>query len=247
MREPSLHVYRLLLLCYPSEFRLEYGDEMTRTFRQQHRQALGARGLSGIALPWWRVVTDLILVAPKERIHMLLQDIRYAFRTFRANPGFALAAVLTITLGIGANTAIFSVVNGILLQPLPYPDPDRLAMVYLNEAERNAPFAHMSVADYLDWRTHDRSFEATAAFGAFGNRFNLTGGGEPEQVRGTYATAGFFSILGAKPVAGRLFGRCFFPCERHPRLRGWQTLSASFSGSWIGRCPFPRAGVLMDC
>jgi len=129
------------------------------------------------------------------------QDLRYGFRTLRKNPGFAAIAMLALALGIGANTAIFSVVNGVLLQPLTYPDPDRL----LNIFESNGEFSHYSVAypNFLDWRRGAHSFTDMGAFR--GDDFNFTGSGEPEQVAGEYVSASLLPVLGVAPIRGRSF------------------------------------------
>jgi putative ABC transport system permease protein len=198
-------LYRLLLFCYPSGFREEFGEQMTECFGAQCRETRRSQGVRGLVLLWLGVVTDLVRVAVKERASMLLQDLRFSLRTLRRSPGFTVVAVLTSALGIGAATAIFSVLNGVLLKPVPFAEADRLAMVYLNAAERGVPRSHFSVADFIDWRAHDRAFEQTAAFGAFGRYLTLDGAGEPEQVSGTFATSGFFAILGVRPVLGRVF------------------------------------------
>jgi len=129
------------------------------------------------------------------------QDLRYGFRTLLKNPGFTAIAMLALALGIGANTAIFSVVNGVLLRPLAYPDPDRL----LNIFEANAEFGHYSVAypNYLDWRGGSRSFTDMGAFRS--DDFNFTGNGEPEQVAGEYVSASLIPVLGVTPFLGRSF------------------------------------------
>jgi putative ABC transport system permease protein len=132
---------------------------------------------------------------------MMLQDLRYAFRSLRRSPAFTLAAAATLALGIGANTAIFSVVNGVLLNPLPFPNPDRLVMVWGKHVTIGRETA--SLPDYLDWRREARSFEQMAAL--TNTRFNLTGAGEPEVVRGALATANLFSALGLPPSMGRSF------------------------------------------
>jgi len=131
----------------------------------------------------------------------LLQDLRYGLRMLAKNPGFTAVAVLTLALGIGVNTAIFSVVNGVLLRPLPYPEPDRLVQIY----ERSAQFNEMSVSypNFLDWERMNRSFAGMAAYR--GESFNFTGAGQPEQVPGAVVTANFFSVLGVKPLQGRTF------------------------------------------
>jgi putative ABC transport system permease protein len=132
---------------------------------------------------------------------MMLQDLRYACRSLRRSPAFTLAAAATLALGIGANTAIFSVVNGVLLNPLPFPDPDRLVMVWGKHVTIGRETA--SLPDYLDWQREARSFEQMAAL--TNTRFNLTGAGEPEVVRGALATANLLSVLGVIPPIGRSF------------------------------------------
>lgn len=129
------------------------------------------------------------------------QDLRYGIRTLRKNAGFSAIAILALAIGIGANTAIFSVVNGVLLQPLAYPDPARLVSLY----EAMADFSHSSVAypNYLDWRRESQSFSGMGAFRS--DNFNLTGSGRPEQVSGEYVTASLLPVLGVTPVLGRYF------------------------------------------
>jgi len=129
------------------------------------------------------------------------QDLRYALRQLRRNPGFTIVAILTLALGIGANTAIFSVVNGVLLNPLPYPQPNRLVALY----SRTAQFSNASISypNFLDWVRDNRSFSAMAAYRP--DNFSLTGMGEPERVPIDMISAPFFSILGVKPVLGRSF------------------------------------------
>ncbi|HEX5581012.1 MAG TPA: ABC transporter permease [Gemmatimonadaceae bacterium] len=131
----------------------------------------------------------------------LLQDIRYALRTLRRNIGFTAAAVLTLALGLGANAAIFGIVNGVLLRPLPYGDPDRLVMVWGKYPEFGR--TSTSLPDFLDWREGARSFESMAA--SHGATYNLTGTGEPEQLRASRVTANFFGTLGVQPALGRGF------------------------------------------
>lgn len=131
----------------------------------------------------------------------LLQDIRYGIRTLRKSPAFAVIAVITLALGIGANTAIFSVVNGVLLNPLPYPQPDQLVALY----QRTPNFAEASIPypNFLDWRRENRSFSDMAAYRH--DDFNLTGIGEPERLQGEMVSASFFPVLGVKPLLGRTF------------------------------------------
>src|SRR6185295_10683123 len=134
-------------------------------------------------------------------LESLLQDLRYGLRTLAKNPGFAAVAVLTLALGIGANTAIFSVVNGVLLSPLAGRDPDRLVMLY--ETTKDIPRVPVSYPNYVDWRQRARSFEDIAIYNGF-DQFTMTGQGDPERVRGGLASGNLFTLLGIAPAAGRL-------------------------------------------
>ena len=131
----------------------------------------------------------------------LAQDVSYSLRSLRKAPGFALVAILTLALGIGANTAIFSVVRGILLRPLPFADPARVVMV-ASSVEGGKPFPYASPANIEDWRTMNRSFASFAAYS--GHSAVITGSGDPQNLRGYDVSAGFFDMLGVAPVQGRL-------------------------------------------
>ncbi|HEV8702062.1 MAG TPA: ABC transporter permease [Candidatus Polarisedimenticolia bacterium] len=132
----------------------------------------------------------------------LLQDLRFAMRMLVKNPGFTAVAALTLALGIGANTAIFSVVNATLLRPLPYAEPDRLSFVTIDRMEHGRRFT-VSKADFLILKEQMQGFETLAAVTA--DRLNLTGVEEPERVSALWVTADFFSVLGVPPVLGRGF------------------------------------------
>jgi putative ABC transport system permease protein len=134
-------------------------------------------------------------------IETLLQDIRYGVRSLRKNPGFAAIAVLTLALAVGANTAIFSVVDTVLLRPLPFKDPARL--VWATEHFAFGPSTVVS-ADFPAWKDRNHVFEQIGAFGGTSGA-NLTGAGEPSRVTVTKVTTGLFSMLGVQPVAGRTF------------------------------------------
>jgi putative ABC transport system permease protein len=129
------------------------------------------------------------------------QDVRYGLRTLRKRPAFSLVAVSTLALGIGANAAIFSVVNGVLLKSLPFPAPERL--VALSETAESGRATAVAFPNYLDWRTGQQVFEELAARLPAGGV--LTGDGEPERVIGRFVTASFFRTLGVRPAAGRFF------------------------------------------
>jgi predicted permease len=129
------------------------------------------------------------------------QDLRYGFRMLQKNPGFTVIAVATLALGIGANTALFSVINGVLLNPLPYRDADRLIALYAKTNE----FARSSISypNLLDWRRESKSFESIAGYRS--DSLNLTGLGEPERLRSEMVSATFFPLLGVNPAIGRNF------------------------------------------
>ena len=131
----------------------------------------------------------------------LFQDVRYALRQLRKSPGFALVAILTLALGIGANTAIFSVVEGVLLRPLPYRDSNQLARVW-STSNRSSKDAS-SYPDFKDWADQNHSFLQMAAYRP--QSFNLSGGDRPERIRGLLITSKFFELLDVKPTLGRSF------------------------------------------
>jgi putative ABC transport system permease protein len=136
----------------------------------------------------------------------LFQDIRFATRQLLKSPGFAVVAVLTLALGIGANTAIFSVVNGVLLRPLPYHEPDRLVRVWHVPPAKSFPGMtkfSVSPANYLDWENQNHVFQSMAIYGYRG--FTLTGNDKPEQINACAASSRFFQTLGVEPLAGRTF------------------------------------------
>src|SRR6202453_1406868 len=129
----------------------------------------------------------------------VLQDVRYGARTLRKSPGFTAIAILTLALGIGANTALFSVVNGVLLNPLPYPHPEQLVM--LHESKPNFKNGSISYPNFLDWQKDNQSFSGMAVSRNYA--FTLSNAGEPEQLRGRLISSDFFNVLGVKPVIGR--------------------------------------------
>ncbi|HEX3878466.1 MAG TPA: ABC transporter permease [Bryobacteraceae bacterium] len=151
---------------------------------QNREQSRGARGVN------W--------------IENTIQDLRYGARTLRKNLAFSIVAVLVLALGIGANTAMFSVAYGMLLRPLPYPDSDRVAVVFMSYSPRDFRFGTMSIRDYLIWTQENRAFENPSLFRTL--RMDIGAAlGLPEQVQGASVTAGFFSTLGVQPLIGRTF------------------------------------------
>ena len=131
----------------------------------------------------------------------LLQDLRYAVRQFLKTPGLTILVIITIALGVGANTALFSVVNGVLLNPLPYPEPDQL--VALRESKPNFEWGTIPYPTFRDWQKDNHTFSSIAVWRGYA--FSLTGAGEAEQVNAQFVSSDFFPILGVKPLLGRSF------------------------------------------
>jgi putative ABC transport system permease protein len=133
----------------------------------------------------------------------LRQDLRYGFRALTKSPGFTLIAILTLALGIGANTAIFSVVNAVLLRPLPYGEPERIVQLWETQPSKNAYQGTVSPLCFNDWRTRSRSFASMAAY-RYAN-FTLTGGDTPQSLTGASVSADFLAVIGVAPARGRGF------------------------------------------
>jgi putative ABC transport system permease protein len=160
----------------------------------------------------------------------LVQDMRYGLRQLRRNPGFALVATLTLALGIGANTAIFSVVNAVVLRPLPYAHSDRLVWITESIPAFKAEIA--SGADYVDWKNQNRTLDRIAAYDPSSD-FNLTGRGTPARVHGANVTANFFATLGVEPQ----LGRGFTPEEDRPNGRNVVVLMHPVWQQYFGSDP----------
>jgi len=156
------------------------------------------------------------------------QDLRYGVRMLLKKPGFTLVAIITLALGIGANTTIFSVINSLLLKPIPYPEADRLALVWQSQANDPKDRNIVSAPNFWDWQRQNDVFEKMAILDSAGKGYNLSGGGEPERVSGVRISAGFFDVLGVKP---RL-GRAFVPEEEQPGKHQVVILS---DGLWRSR------------
>jgi putative ABC transport system permease protein len=196
-----IRLYRALLHLYPASFRIEYGDEMCHVFAQQCAGA-GPVTTAGLLLG---AVADVVPQALAVHWTMLLQDLRYTARTLRRSRGFALTAVLVTALGVGANTAAFSVADFVLLRPLPFPDSHTL--VQLCEGPRTGGgwgcMNEMSPANYRDFKAMTSSFRSMGAF--YRNAVNLVGGGDPLRLPMVAVTADLLPLLGVPPVLGRMF------------------------------------------
>jgi predicted permease len=207
--------YRLLLGLLPPDFRRQYGDELEAVLRQR----LEGAGSAGARFWVWVVsVADVLASAPAEwkrelddrratpgarsdRMDEMIQNIRYAFRSLAKAPGFAAVAMLTLALGIGANSAIFSVVNSVLLRPLPYADPDRVVRVKAGWEEEYGNW--LSQPEIIDI---DDGVPSIAEVGSWTETSaNLTGDGEPERVRAVFIMPAALELLGVAMARGRTF------------------------------------------
>jgi putative ABC transport system permease protein len=160
----------------------------------------------------------------------LIADIRHSFRVLLKSPGFTAVAVAALALGIGANTAIFSVVNAVLLKPLPYPEPDRI--MTLMRSYKNGHGESVSIPKFVAWRQND-VFDAVAAYNSTGPGMNLVVQDRPEPVRGIHASVDYFRVFGAKPV----LGRTFLPEEDRPGGPRVVVVSESLWERRFGRDP----------
>ena len=199
-RRRSSRFFRALLALFPFEFRADFGSEMEATFEEQERDASARGGRWSRLRLRARTAFGILRVAPLEHLDMLRQDAGFAVRIMRRRPGFALTAIVTLALGIGATTAVFSVVNAVLLRPLPYRDAGRLVIVRNTEPKTGALWP-VSYADFEDWRRDCRSFEDAAVLQY--ESFNLTGAGEAVRVPALRVSAGLLPLLGVTPALGR--------------------------------------------
>jgi predicted permease len=191
-------MYRLLLLFYPSSFRAEYGEEMCRDFARKREEA---SGFFALAMLWLAALGDAIWNGLAAHGDLLRQDVRYANRTFRRAPGFALTVVLVTALGIGATTAVFSVADHVLVRPLPYLHSERLVRMW--GARPGYPQLELSPPNYLDWKAAATSFEVMTAYSPWST--SMVGQGEPVQLEGANLAADLLPMLGVSPAIGRGF------------------------------------------
>jgi putative ABC transport system permease protein len=215
-----MRFYRLLLFAFPAALRREFGDDMTEMFAMQVAETR-LRQRSVVVL-WIRGVVDAIAQGLGERVsptrpagakpprfrwrsymRAFVQDMKYALRMLARQPGVTFVAVLTLALGIGANTAIFSAVNAIVLRPLPYDDPDRLVTVWEKRQAEGVLDNVVSPADFLDWARMNSTFESMAAMTT--TVADLTGSGEPERLSVGVVSPPFFDLLRVRPALGRAF------------------------------------------
>ena len=199
----SKRVVRALLRVLPADFRSDYGREMEHAFDDQEREARDRSGAVGVARVWWETLAGIFTTAPREHWEMLQQDVGYALRTMRKNLGFTSLAVLTLALGIGANTAIFSVVHGVLLRPLPYPQGQQLVFLRQQAQKEGIDDAGFSVHEIEDYRQENQSLAGLVEYHAMS--FILYGHGDPDRVLTAVVSANYFDLFGVNPLMGRTF------------------------------------------
>jgi putative ABC transport system permease protein len=230
-------VFRRLLRLLPADFQADYARDMERTFDAQHRDA--ARGRTIWRL-WIDTTADLLRTAPREHAAQLVQDATYALRIFAVAPAFTAVAVLTIAVGIGANTAVFSIVDAVLLRPLPYPDPDRLVRVFETRVRDGLFQNAASGPNAIDWQQQSRAFAGMTAYRQ--RSLNVSGRGEPVYVDGARAAANFFAVLGVSAARGRTF-----TAEEDRQVAPVAVITDAFWRSHFGRDPSVVGGsVTLD-
>jgi len=217
----ATRIYRALLRLLPFDFRSDFGPEMETVFQEQHEEAGRRNGTTGVLRLWWETIVGIFRTAPGEHMAMFRQDASFALRMMRKSPGFTLAAIVTLGLGIGANSAIFSVVNAVLLKPLPYEHGDRLVVLQQRMGMLNQGF---SAADTNDYRSQSRSLDGLVEY--HNMNFILLGRSEPERVETGVVSWNFFDVFGVKP----LFGRTFRPEDEQPGAPAVLMLSYEY---WI--------------
>jgi putative ABC transport system permease protein len=193
--------FRFLLRFFPAEFRGDYGREMEDVFRQQRRDSEDRK--VGLFRLWGETIAGIFRTAPGEHIEMFRQDGGFALRMMRKNKGFTALVVCILALGIGANTAIFSVINGVLLRPLPYSNGDRLVTVDQGTPKNGQPSIGFSVHEIEDIRAQSRTLESVVEY--HNMQFDLLGVGEPQRINTGVVSANFFDELGVKAIHGRTF------------------------------------------
>jgi predicted permease len=194
-------VFRFLLRFFPAEFRGDYGREMEDVFREQRRETEERK--VGLFRLWGETIAGVFRTAPGEHIEMFRQDGGFALRMMRKNKGFTILVVCILALGIGANTAIFSVIHGVLLRPLPYTDGNRLVKLTQYEHRNGNEKIAYSPEEVFDYGNRSSLLEQVVEYHTM--VFDLIGQGEPHRVTTGVVSANYFDVLGVKPVVGRNF------------------------------------------
>jgi len=225
-------LFRALLMLLPAEFRADYGREMEATFRAE----AAAETRTGRMRLWAATIVDLARTAPAEHLDILIRDLRFAVRTMLRHPVHTATALVTLMLGIGAAVAMFSVINAVLLSPLPYRDAGGLVIVQ-EQRESDEP-GSLGYLTFADLRERARSMSVMAAVTQ--SFANLAGDGqEPERVGAMRVSASYFPMIGVSPALGRGFSEAE---DRPARLDEWRS-SATRCGGAVSR-PIRRSSAV---
>jgi predicted permease len=193
-----MNFYRMLLHLYPSSFRAEYGDEMSAIFALELDRC---SGMAGRCRLWLSAVVEIVFNAAMVHWEIARRDLFHSTRSLLGSPGFTLTAILMVTIGIGANVAVFTLANFVLVRPLPFPEPERLMKVWENHPGYSR--MELSPANYHDVIAASHSFTALAAYN--GQSASLVGQGEPQRIDGAMVSANLFPTLGRATLIGRYF------------------------------------------
>ena len=197
---PPDRAFSWLLWLYPREFRGDFGDEMRADFLDQRQDAHGRAAMAGL---WVRTILGVLAHAPREHLQLLRRDAQYALRLLAHSPGFAIVAVLTVALGIGTNAAVFGLADGVLFRPLPFREPDRLALIQTRAPSTGRIYNAVGRIDVEHIRTH-RGAIADIALAGNAAALSLTTADGVDRVTSTEASANFLDLLGVRPHVGRL-------------------------------------------
>ena len=206
----SQSFFRNLLRILPLDFRANYGGEMEGVFALQRREVQEHGGPWDFLKLWAETLAGIFRTAPREHWEILKQDCVYAFRMMRRNPGFTAVAVLTLALGIGANTAIFSVVHSVLLRPLPYPSDQQLIFIEQQAQKAGIGDLQFSAHEVDDYRAQNHTLSELVEYHTMS--FTLFGHGDPDRVRAAVVSYNYFDMFGVRP----LLGRTFLPADDKP-------------------------------
>lgn len=199
----SHRLFRLLVRALPMDFQANYGGQMEGVFHEQEREVRKTGGVLDFLKLWTETLTGIFTTAPREHWEILKNDCSYALRMMRKNAGFTTVAVLTLALGIGANSAIFSVVHSVLLRPLPYPDGQELVFVRQQAQKAGIQDIRFSVHEIQDYREQNKTLAGLVEY--HGMEFILYGHGDPDRIRTGVVSANYFDLFGIKPILGRTF------------------------------------------
>jgi hypothetical protein len=182
-----------LVRLFPADFRVDFGKEMAADFQDQHADAAAA-GRRSVACLWARTLVDVARRVPLEHLDVIRRDAGYALRLLRRRPAFAATVVLTLAIGVGLNTAVFSVVSGVLLRPLRLPNGDRVVRLVAVESTAPGDFQDGSSADFLDWQARTKTLDALALSTPSSGTL-ITEDGDPETIAALVVTERLFDII----------------------------------------------------